>query len=74
MRGPYPVFLRLRSSAFVMGDGRDDARDGRFWGFLSRRSLQAAPLAIYHSYDLGSRRPLPLLTATRGARLFAGPR
>jgi signal peptidase I len=63
-----------RDSLFLMGDNRDDSWDGRFWGFLPRQNLHGTPLVIYYSYDPGSWRPLPLLTATRWGRLFTRPR
>jgi signal peptidase I len=63
-----------RDSLFVMGDNRDDSWDSRFWGFLPRQNLRGAPLVIYYSHDPVSWRPLPLLTATRWARLFTRPR
>jgi signal peptidase I len=63
-----------RDSLFVMGDNRDDSWDGRFWGFLPRRSLRGKPLVVYYSYDPASWRPLPLLTAPRWGRFLTVPR
>jgi signal peptidase I len=61
-------------SLFVMGDNRDFSWDGRFWGFLPRQNVHGGPLVIYYSFDPGSWRPLPLLTATRWGRLFTVPK
>ena len=85
LAGPHPTPYRPNrdnwgpvvvppDSLFVMGDNRDDSWDGRFWGFLPRQNLHGGPLIIYYSYDPASWRPLPVLTATRWARLFTRPR
>jgi signal peptidase I len=63
-----------RDSVFVLGDNREDSYDSRYWGFVPRRNLRGRPVLIYYSYDPGSRRWLPFLTAVRGSRLFTAPR
>lgn len=73
-RNTWGPILVPADSLFVMGDNRDDSWDSRFWGFLPRRNVAGSPLIIYYSYDPGSWRPLPLLTATRWNRLFTIPR
>lgn len=60
-------------SLFVMGDNRDQSYDGRYWGFLPRRSIRGAPLLIYYSYDPATWRPLPFISAIRWGRLGARP-
>ena len=61
-------------SFFMMGDNRDISYDSRYWGFLPRRSVRGTPLIIYYSYDPGSWRALPPLTAIRWGRFFSRPR
>jgi signal peptidase I len=60
-------------SYFVMGDNRDESVDSRFWGFLPRGNIKGPVLFIYFSYDPGSWRPLPFLTAIRWGRLLRHP-
>ena len=36
---------------FMMGDNRDNSRDGRFWGFVPRANIIGTPLMIYMSID-----------------------
>ena len=61
-------------SLFVMGDNRDDSYDSRYWGFLPRKSVRGRPLVIYYSYDPGSWKALPFLSAVRWGRIFSVPR
>ena len=61
-------------SLFMMGDNRDNSYDGRYWGFLPRTNVRGTPLIIYYSYDPGSWRPLPFLTAIRWGRFFTRPK
>jgi signal peptidase I len=61
-------------SFFMMGDNRDVSYDGRYWGFLPRSNVRGTPLIIYYSYDAGSWRALPGLTAIRWKRLLSRPR
>ena len=61
-------------SFFMMGDNRDSSYDGRYWGFLPRKNVRGRPLVVYFSYDPGSWRALPFLTAVRWGRLFTSPR
>jgi signal peptidase I len=60
-------------SYFMMGDNRDSSYDGRYWGFLPRANVRGKPLVVYFSYDPGSWRALPFLTAVRWGRLFTSP-
>ena len=61
-------------SLFMLGDNRDDSYDSRFWGFLPRENVRGTPLVVYFSYDAGTWRPLPFLSAIRWDRLFSRPR
>jgi signal peptidase I len=61
-------------SFFMMGDNRDSSYDGRYWGFLPRKNVRGRPLVVYFSYDPGSWRAIPFLTAVRWGRLFTSPR
>ena len=61
-------------SLFVMGDNRDDSKDGRYWGFLPRRNVRGTPLLVYFSYDAESFRRMAFLTEVRWHRLFSVPR
>jgi signal peptidase I len=61
-------------SFFMMGDNRDSSYDGRYWGFLPRKNVRGRPLVVYFSYDPGSWRAIPFLTAIRWGRLFTSPR
>lgn len=60
-------------SVMTMGDNRDESFDARHYGFIPKRNLTGAPLFVYYSYDPGSYRPLPFLTAIRWSRLFRNP-
>jgi signal peptidase I len=60
-------------SFFMMGDNRDSSYDGRYWGFLPRENVRGRPLVVYFSYDPGSWRAIPFLTAVRWGRLFSSP-
>jgi signal peptidase I len=60
-------------SFFMMGDNRDSSYDGRYWGFLPRSNVRGRPLVVYFSYDPGSWRAIPFLTAVRWGRLFTSP-
>jgi signal peptidase I len=61
-------------SFFMMGDNRDSSYDGRYWGFLPRKNVRGRPLVVYFSYDPGSWRAIPFLTAVRWGRLFSSPK
>ena len=61
-------------SLFMMGDNRDLSYDGRYWGFLPRANVRGTPLLIYYSYDPGSWKVLPALTAIRWSRIFTRPK
>ena len=61
-------------SLFVMGDNRDDSKDGRYWGFLPRRNVRGTPILVYFSYDAESFRKLAFFTDVRWGRLFSVPR
>jgi signal peptidase I len=61
-------------SFFMMGDNRDSSYDGRYWGFLPRKNVRGRPLVVYFSYDPGSWRAIPFITAVRWGRLFTSPR
>jgi signal peptidase I len=61
-------------SFFMMGDNRDSSYDGRYWGFLPRSNVRGRPLLVYFSYDPGSWRALPFLTAVRWGRIFSSPK
>ncbi len=61
-------------SFFMMGDNRDSSYDGRYWGFLPRTNVRGRPLVVYFSYDPGSWRALPFLTAVRWGRIFSSPK
>jgi len=38
-------------SFFMMGDNRDNSRDSRYFGFVSREALIGRPLFVYWSYE-----------------------
>ena len=63
-----------KDSLWMMGDNRDMSRDARFWGFVPRGNVRGTPVIIYYSWDAGSYRPIPFLTATRWSRIFHIPR
>jgi signal peptidase I len=55
-----PMFRQLQNmppvtipadSFFMMGDNRDNSRDSRYFGVVSRRALIGKPLFIYWSYE-----------------------
>lgn len=55
---------------FMLGDNRYDSKDGRYLGFVPRKSIRGRPLFVYYSYRAGeSQRPLPFLTDIRWHRL-----
>jgi signal peptidase I len=56
-------------SFLVLGDNRDNAYDGRYWGLLPADNIEGQPLMIYMSYDPHGWTPLPLLTAIRWSRV-----
>lgn len=68
-----PIVVPL-DSLWMMGDNRDMSKDSRFWGFVPRTNVRGTPIIIYYSWDAGSYRPLPFLTATRWGRIFHIPR
>jgi len=36
---------------FVMGDNRDNSKDGRFWGFVKREEIKGKALLVYFSWN-----------------------
>ena len=40
-------------SFFMMGDNRDDSRDSRYFGAVSRKAMIGRPMFIYWSYESG---------------------
>jgi signal peptidase I len=38
-------------SLFVLGDNRDNSRDGRFWGFLPLADVRGSATLVYFSWD-----------------------
>jgi signal peptidase I len=64
-----------QESLFVMGDNRDNSKDGRYWGFLPRANVRGTPLLVYYSYDRDSwNGRMSFLTEVRWDRLFTVPR
>ncbi len=61
-----------RDSLFLLGDNRENSLDSRYWGFLPRDNLRGSPMFVYYSYDPGSYRALPAITAVRWGRIFTG--
>ncbi len=61
-------------SFFMMGDNRDSSYDGRYWGFLPRKSVRGTPMFIYYSYNATSWRPLPFFSDIRWGRIFSVPK
>lgn len=57
----------------MLGDNRDESMDSRYWGLVPRDSIEGSPSLVYFSYDSGSWRPLPFLTAIRWDRFFRTP-
>lgn len=55
---------------FMMGDNRDVSWDSRYWGFLPVNRVKGRAELVYYSYDEGSWRVLPVLTAPRLGRAF----
>lgn len=55
---------------FMMGDNRDLSWDSRYWGFLPVNRVKGRAELVYYSYDEGSWRLLPVLTAPRLSRAF----
>jgi signal peptidase I len=56
-------------SLFLLGDNRNDAYDGRYFGFVPAASVIGLPHTVYFSYDPSTWQPLPALTAARWDRI-----
>lgn len=54
---------------WLMGDNRDASLDSRFMGFIPRAEIRGKPLFIYYSFDQGSGRAVPQLSAIRWSRI-----
>ena len=54
---------------WLMGDNRDQSLDSRFVGPVPRRTIRGKPLFIYYSFDKGSSRSLPFVSAVRWGRI-----
>jgi len=50
---------------FMMGDNRDNSLDSRYWGYVSRKFVNAKAFIIYFSWDSFE----PILTAIRFSRI-----
>jgi hypothetical protein len=53
----------------ALGDNRDHAYDGRYWGFVPAANIMGRPSVVYWSYDKESYKPIPRLFAVRWSRI-----